>query len=438
MKANPPRAGITLGLLLSTLACSVAAQLPPVPDVPPDVPTDVPPDADALSLADQAPAVPQPARDWRVFIEAAGLRNQPRGSAPAVDALRTSADLLYDAKPAPGLRTVLSDRLDLTHSGTNPRQTNVNTLREAYLSWQVNPDEIVDAGRVNLRFGSAMGYNPTDFFKAGALRSIVSPAPASLRENRLGSVVLQGQKLWNDGSLAAVYSPALAHHPSDAAFSLDLGSTNARQRWLLAASHQFSEGFNPQALLYGGAGTPTQAGLNLSTLVNDATVAYGEFAAGRGLSLGAQALGLPEGERWQRRGAVGFTVTTSFNLSITAEAEFNCAAPTRAQWAAWRAVSPFSGLRLLGTAQELQDLPARQAWFFYATWQDMLVKHLDLSAFARTERTTHSRSEWLELSYHWDRVDAAVQWQLNEGSPGSIYGMVPQQRGVQALLRVYL
>jgi opacity protein-like surface antigen len=397
-----------------------------------------PADADALSLADQAPVVPQRAHDWQLSAEAARVHSVLRGAASPVEAARLSFDLRYDGTPAAGLRAVLSDRLDLTHSNTSPRESNVNTLREAYLSWQKSADEIVDVGRVNLRYGAGSGYNPTDFFKAGALRSIVSPAPASLRENRLGTVVLQGQKLWSATSLTAAYSPRLGSTPSTDTFSLDFGATNPRHRWLIAASHKFSDAFNPQLLLYGGAGMSPQAGLNLSGLVNDATIAYLEVSAGKGRALVAQALAQAEAEHWQRRAALGLTTTTAFNLSLTAEAELNSAAPDRVQWDALRAGAPSNPLRLLGAAQTLQDLPVRQALFFYATWQDLLVKHVDLSAFVRSDLVTHSRTQWLEARYHWDRVDAALQWQLYSGGPGSVYATVPQQRSVQLVLRVFL
>lgn len=395
-------------------------------------------DVDALSLADQAPVAPQRARDWRAFTELVRVHNVLDGAASPVEAVRASFDLLYDGKPAAGLRAVLSDRLDLTRSNASPKESKVNTLREAYLSWQRSADEIVDIGRVNLRFGAASGFNPTDFFKAGALRSVVSPAPASLRENRLGTVVLQGQKLWSTGSFAAAYSPRLATGPSSDAYSLDFGATNPKHRWLLVASHRFSEAFNPQFLLNGGAGMSTHAGLNLSGLVNSATVAYGEFAVGDGRSLAAQALALADTERWQRRAALGITTTTAFNLSLTVEAEFSSAAPTGAQWDALRSAAPSNALRVLGVAQTLQDLPVRQALFFYVTWQDMLVKHLNMSAFVRCDLETHSRAQWLEGRYHWDHVDAAVQWQLNSGPSGSVFTTAPPQRSVQVLLQVFL
>ena len=399
--------------------------------------SDPPDDGAALQLADQAPTETQALRTWRLYGEAAASRGWVRAPSSTGDGIRASLDLRYDGTLAPGLRAVLSDRLDLVHNDATPDQRNVNALREAYVSWHVRPDIILDLGRVNLRYGAAWGYNPTDFFKAGALRSIVSLDPARLRENRLGTVVVQAQKVWSDSSLSAALSPKLASTPSDAAFSLDLGSTNARNRWLLAASHKFGEGFNPQLLLHGGEDTPTQVGINLSGLLNSATVAFVEFSTGKGRSLNAQALGLAESEKWQRRAALGLTVTTTFNLSLTAEADFNSAAPDEARWDALGAGAPSDRLRLLQATQSLQELPVRRAAFFYATWRDLFVRRLDLSGYVRHDLVTRSRAHWLETRYHWDRADLALQWQLYSGRPDSVYGSVPQKRAVEVSVRVF-
>lgn len=394
-------------------------------------------DEAALELADETPAdKPQAATPWRMFVEGAAARGWWRDASPTTDNLRASFDLRYDGTLGPGLRAVLSNRLDLLRYEDAPKEESVNALREAYLSWQARPDVIVDLGRVNLRNGAAWGYNPTDFFRGGALRSIVSPDPASLRENRMGTVILQGQKLWSRSSLSAAYSPKLDDEPSDETFSLDLGSTNPRHRWQLAASHKFGERFNPQLLLHGGRDMSTQLGLNLSALVTESTVGYVEFAAGKSRSLIAQALGRDEPEKTQRRAALGLTYTTGFNLSLTAEADFSSAAPNEDEWNALAA--PAERLQVLQVAQDLQELPVRRAAFFYAVWRDALIRRLDVSGLVRHDPATKSRQQWLETRYRWDRADVALQWQQYSGDAGSVFGSVPQRRVLELSLRVYL
>lgn len=395
------------------------------------------PDADALSLADKPAEEAKPASPWRAYVEGAVGREEwnPSGLfSTSTDTSRAALDLRYDGNLSPGLRAVLSNRTDFTRRGSPRTRRNVNSLREAYVSWQRNPQQIFDLGRVNVRHGAAWGYNPTDYFRAGSLRTIVSADPAAMRENRLGTVVLRGQQLWSDGAVSAAFSPRIKREPSDAAESLDLGSTNSRNRWLLTGSRKLG-GLNPQLLLHGGEKTPTQLGLNVSALLGDATVVFGELSTGRGPSLLAQSAGLSEPKRRVERAALGLTYTTGFNLSLTAELDYNGAAPTRSQW---ESLDPLGRLILLDFAQRSQELPVRHAVFLYATWKDALVRRLDLSAFVRRESLTRSRMQWLEARYRWDRVDLSLQWQQHMGSNGSVFGSIPQERALEVALRWYL
>jgi len=395
-----------------------------------------PDDLDALSLADKAPdASPQTTRPWRLFVEGAIGRGKLRTTGSDFSLYRGSIDFRYDDHIAPQWRLVFSDRIDGVDSDGEPPGDNVNTLREAYISWERSPDQIFDVGRVNIRNGAAMGFNPTDWFKANALRSIVDPDPAVLRENRQGTVVLQAQQLWSQASLTAAYSPRLARSPDPATFALNVGATNPSNRFLVAGSYKVSEKFTPQLLVFGGNEEPVQVGLNLSGLIGDAVVAYGEFSAGRGPSLEAQALDLPTANSNQQRASVGLTYTTGFNLSLTAEAEYSSAAPFGNQW---HTLSPATQQQMLTTAQALQDLPTRSQWFVYANWKDLVVRRLDASAFLRQDMQTSSRTFWLEGRYAWERAELALQWQVFSGAEGTVYFAVPQQQTLQMLLRVYL
>jgi hypothetical protein len=402
-----------------------------------DAPTGAPDDLDALSLADKPPAAgAQAIRPWRLFLEGAVGRGKLRGSGDNFSLYRGSIDFRYDDHVAPQLRLVFSDRLDGVNSDGVPPGENVNTLREAYLSWARSEDQIFDLGRVNIRNGVATGFNPTDWFKANALRSIVDPDPAVLRENRQGTVVLQAQQLWNQASLTAAFSPRLSRSPPDTAtFALNAGATNPSNRYLLAGSWKLSDKFTPQLLAFGGNDDPVQVGLNLSGLVGDAVVAFGEFTAGKGRSLVAQALDQPGANSNQQRASFGLTYTTGFNLSLTAEAEYNSSAPNGDQW---NLLPGAAQQRVLATAQALQDLPTRSQWFMYASWQDALVQRLDLSGFLRQDMHSASRAVWLEGRYAWERAELALQWLAYSGSPGTVYYAVPQQKTVQLVLRVYL
>jgi hypothetical protein len=401
-----------------------------------NAPAGQPDDLDALSLADKATDTPaEGARPWRLFLEGAVGQGRLRANNDKVSLYRGSIDFRYDDGIAPQWRLVFSDRLDGIDSDGVPPGENVNTLREAFVSWSRTDDQIFDLGRVNVRNGAAMGFNPTDWFKANALRAVVDPDPAVLRENRQGTVVLQAQQLWDSASLTATFSPRLSRSADSATFALNAGATNPSNRFLVAGSYKVSDHFTPQLLVYGGNDDPVQVGLNVSALLGDAVVAYGELTTGKGTSLVAQALGQPELNSNQQRASAGLTYTTSFNLSLSVEAEYNSAAPNGDQWSL---LAPPAQQQVLATAQALQDLPTRSQWFLYASWQDALLRKFDLSGFLRQDMQTSSRAFWLEGRYTWERAQLALQWLAYSGSAGTVYYAVPQKQTLQLVLRMYL
>ena len=196
---------------------------------------------DALNLESAPVDQAQPPRNTKVGIEAALGNNSQRYQPGSIDTQRASFDLLYSGSVGTGLRVVLSDRLDVNHPAALGTDSTVNSLREAYVSWQATGgDAVLDFGRINVRSGPAYGYNPTDFFRDGSLRVINTADPFALRQNRMGAVMLRGQRLWNGGSLSAAYSPKLADRPSADGWNLDLGATNNRNRSLVTLGTQLS------------------------------------------------------------------------------------------------------------------------------------------------------------------------------------------------------
>ncbi len=402
-------------------------------------------DSNALLLADQTVTAVTPISDWRAYVEAScGVAVLP-GSAPDQLSQRLSFDVQYDAMFSPGWRAVFSDRLDMNWSAGNDQnnqsnQNSINTIREAYLSWKTNPDTILDFGRINTRYGVGVGYNPTDYFRADSVRSVVSVVPDSLRENRQGSVMLRGQTLWDSGSLTALYSPQLSTQENTSAFNPDWGSTNNQQRWLLAVTQKIGPGITPQWLVYKEASSPVQLGFNLTGVLNDATVVYVEWSGGRGASLVQQAVSAaPESGDgvFSQRISSGFTYSTAGKLILTAEAEYNGAGLDNAGWAALRHGSPVIYAKYRNWLQGIQDLPTRSSVLFYGTWQDAFINHLDLSAMQRIDLIDGSRLNWLEARYHTARAEFALQWQRNSGSLLSDYGAALQAQSWQLLLRYY-
>ena len=394
-------------------------------------------DLDALTTADRAQTAPEHASDWHLLIEGAFGDTTQRYGLPSYRSARVSVDATLDKTLAPGWRLIFGDRLDWNRESQDPTEYKVNTVKELYLSWQFAPSEIVDVGRINTRFGVATGYNPTDYFRDGAVRSVVSLNPSSLRNNRLGSVMLRTQTLWDGGSLTAIASPKLTDAPSNAPFSADLGATNNADRWLLALSQRLTDTVNPQFLLYGEAGKSPQFGLDLTRLFGDATVAFVEWSGGQGASLYSEALGGPPRDVFRNRLASGLTYTTNDKITLTLEAEYNGAALDGSGWNALGkgAIPAYEQYR--NVAQQVQDLPTRKALFLYGSWQDAILNHLDLSGFARQDLTDQSRLTWLEARYHWDHTDVALQWQRYGGKAWSDFGAAEARTAWQTVVTYF-
>ena len=355
---------------------------------------------------------------------------------------RLSFDLRYDTGLTPTWRVVFADRLDLDWTDSPERAQQINTIKEGYLSWQPRTDLLLDAGRINVRQGVAVGYNPTDFFRFGALRTVDSLDPNSLRDDRQGAVMVRGETLWSSGALTALYSPRLDDHPSTAPFNPDFGATNAEGRWLLSVGQQLAPGWNPQLLLFGtDAGSP-QVGTNLTTVIGTSTVAYIEASGGHGASLWTQAEPSPDSPRvnasFQTRAATGITYSTAYKLSLTFEYEYDSAALSRADWSAARAGDPLAYARYREFVSTQQELPTQHAFFAYAAWQDLLIQHLDLAAFVRVDLVDGSRLPWTELRYHWPRIDVSLRWQDYQGGRTSDFGAAPSRQTWQVLLDYYL
>lgn len=399
-------------------------------------------DDSALRLADETPVVEEKARDWRSFVEAALGASSRRSDGDTRDVERLSLDVQYEHNLSGGTRLLLSDRLDANWPAPASGERVINTLKEAYGSWRWQTDTMLDLGRINVRHGVATGYNPTDYFRGGALRSITSISPGSLKENRQGSIMLRTQKLWEGGAITALYSPELEHRANSEGFSLDVGATNNRHRGLVAISQKFGQSFTPQFLLYREAGQDTQFGLNLTSLLNDATVAHFEWSGGRGPSQLTQALGtlLPpcDCNSWRNDISTGVTYTTPSKITLTLEAHYNGGGATRTQWDALRQGSPLAYGLYRSWVQSAQELPTRRELFLFALWQDAFTDRLDLSMMTNFDVTDSSRRDWLEARYHRGRIDYALQWQNNGGTHLSNFGALPESRAWQISLRYYL
>jgi hypothetical protein len=373
----------------------------------------------------------------KVFAEGSFGNSSRRYGLGSTGLRRGSVDFLYSGRIGTRTKAFFSNRLDVVHPAALGNDSAMNSVREAYLSWQVGGDMTnIDVGRINVRAGPGYGYNPTDFFRDGGLRVLTSADPFALRQNRMGSVMVRAQRLWVDGSLAVALSPKLATRPSADGWSLDLGSTNNRDRGVVTLGSKLSESVNSQILLYKEDGLAPTLGANMTALLSDAATAHLEFTHGREPDLRSRILSLPATTVTRSRFVGGVTYTTLGKTSITAEYQYNGFGLDKTGWAALGAV-PGTQLAYVGGALRLQELAQREAFLVYVTQKGLWLKDLDLTAYLRYNPVDNSRLAWLELRHHWVNFDLTLQYQRNLGRPDSEFGLLPDRRVIQVLGTYY-
>jgi hypothetical protein len=337
----------------------------------------------------------------------------------------------------------------------------INDLREAYLSWQPSGRTYLDLGRINLKSGVALGYNPTDFFRTRAVVEPLSADPTVLREDRLGTLMLRGQQLLEAGSITVAFAPKL-YEPSAIytntglpSFNPMLDRTNGGNRFLAKGSIKCGDRLSPELLLY-REGNQTRFGTNLAEGIGQKVVAYLEWSGGRRASLIDAALRygrdtgtlpveapgvIPESSRvsFQNEVALGASLTTQSRITFNLEYHFNQAGFARADWRNWFAAGEHYSDRLPGrlasslVVNELwylrdyaldQQYPvSRHSAFLRADWVDAFITKLELTGFVNTDLEDGSGLAQLTADYylsdHWT-VGGLVS--ANFGSSRSDFG----------------
>lgn len=392
----------------------------------------------ALALADAAPASPVAApRSWTLNVEA-GAESSERWDGTSSIRYRYALDGRVDYRVLPNLRTVVAGRVERTAEAPLSQYRTRSNLKEAYLSWQPTASEVLDAGRINPRFGVAVGFNPTDFFKAGAVVT-TSPDPESRRTNRLGSILLQAQHLWESGSVSILLSPRLATPREPGAPEADdaLSKTNGISRWLWTGSQQIGTTLCPQWLIYREQGRSPQFGFNLSTLLGQSAVIYGEWAGGKSPSLPALANSREEALRFRSRSAVGVTYTLPADITTTFEWQSNGAGVANGEDKVLAASDPRAWGNALRWSGNLQEPVTRHAYFVHVSARNVLVQGLDLAGFVQADIGNQGRQAWLELRKRYENVSLSLQWQRERGEQWTRFRALPERSNVKLLIDLY-
>jgi len=432
----------------------------------------IPPDSQAAPKADTSRA------GRNIYLEdaltAVSLRDDlPVAAAPSYDwQERLLLDVRDTWKVAKSASLIVSDRLNLRDESdlSFPQEESVvNDFREMYLEWRLPDQAYLAFGRINLKSGIALGYNPTDYFKTRSVSEPLSADPSVLREDRLGTVMLRLQRIWRAGSITLAAAPRLRQRspiysntelPS---FDPGLGRTNSDNRLLVKGTLDVSQDLSPEVLIYHDS-HDTSVGLNLSTTLGQSVVAYLEGSAARRRSLIAEALdfgratgALPmdapdeppasQGRTLKNELAVGASYTTAGRVTWNLEYHLDQAGFSSQDWNRWFAIGSVPGTPpalanelwyIRGYALDQQQQGTEQAAFVRADWTDAFGLDLELSGFVDADLHDGSGQAQGEAEYYLSNA-----WTLDLlaagdfGSRKSDFGSLPTAYSVLLSVRRY-
>ena len=384
---------------------------------------------------------------------------------------RSSFDGTVRWSPLESLHLVLSDRLSVfekTDLSFLSSQTVENDLREAFVSAELGEGTFLEAGRVNVRNGVALGFNPTDFMKARTLVGQSSLDPSVIRENRLGTLIVRFETMFGSGAASLAFAPKVESPPPLSErhpLGIDprLGATNGVNRALATVSLHLLD-LSPELIGYLEPHRQ-KVGLNLSHPVGSAIVAYGEWAGGTEANLATRArdFGVATGTfpsgtpvlpttttttAFRNVVPTGLSLTVATAATLNFEYHFHEGGFGRSDFRRWSSLGSAPGTPsfipaelwfIRGYASDEEEPLARHQVFVRAEFPRTLRHDLDLSAFAFVNLEDASSLSQLSLSYYLsDSVTLSGFVSASLGNRDSERGSYPESVSAILALRVYL
>jgi hypothetical protein len=385
---------------------------------------------------------------------------------------RVFVDVRREWRAGRRLTLTFSDRLNVRAQNdlAFPTEENlINEWREGFVSWEIFDSTYVDAGRINLKSGAALGFNPTDFFKTRAVIEPLSSDPSVLREDRLGTLMLRAQRIWTGGAMTVAFAPAISQASpiySDSnlpSIGPSFDRTNARARLLVKGSINLAADFSPELLVYREGGR-TRFGVNITRGIGQNVVAYAEWSGGAepsaiddALAYGRDTRVLPVGapialsddsaSTFREDLSVGGSFSTKPKLTLNVEYHFHQSGFDRRDWERWfmaggDATNASLAARELwfirSYALDRQDPLTRHSLFTRADWVDAFIRHLELTGFVNMDLYDRSSLAQLAADYFASsKWTIGVQASLNVGGRGSDFGSLPQRTSLLFKLTRY-
>ena len=381
---------------------------------------------------------PRTAAIQRIYLENSATKGTARGGLlvppPTPDEAALQGQLFLDVRRAwrlaDKLNLTLSDRFTLRAERGLPfpsHENLVNDWREGYLSWEAMDELFLDFGRINLKSGVALGFNPTDFFKTRSVVEPLSSDPTVLREDRLGSVMARAQRVWAKGALMMVFAPALHaatpvyRNNTLKSFDPSLDRTNEHNRTLVKGNVELIDHWAPEFLIYRD-GSQTALGVNATQSLGQRAIGYLEWAGGKRSSLlyeglsygrktgtlppnGANTLPIDSTIRFRSDLALGASYTTDSKVTLNLEYHYSQSGFSAGDWKNWFDAGPSQTGGSFVPAQlwyirayalEQQHPVSRHYIFLRADRTDAFVRNLEITGFVNTN--ARDASAWAQVT----------------------------------------
>lgn len=398
---------------------------------------------DALSLRPVAPAAASDgATTQSLDLELAAVGYRWRvdsfaGAAPPATGTRLSGTWRLRHAFNDRWRLVAGDALDIgwyRHEKPFDSDHVRHTLQEAFVTGHLD-GSYLDAGRFNERIGVAYGYSPNDVYRRHAIVSRVSEDPVAMRNNRLGTVGVRVQQLFEGGSLVGVLAPRLRQRDSAAVLSPYLERSNSDWQASLRGSLKLPHETQLEVLGYCRDMGAVQWGMNLSTGVGSYVTAYAEYAASSDAGVVSRAMARDPARPFAQAGplharrarySIGVSVTPVPNLTVGLEGQGDDTALNREELRQLLAPATAAQLQVAlataGYASETQDNLGHQYGLLRASWTNMFGSRASVSGFVRWNLLDHSRFSWLQFAYPHATGSTAVSVAHMDGARATEYG----------------
>lgn len=412
------------------------------------------PDIPETAASDEPAAATGSARNTRAFTEVALGAIRPRAPAFGQENVsrqfwNLSLDIYMQTRVREDLQLIFSDRLNLSGE-ENRRLTSdsaVNALRELYLCYESDASS-VEMGRINLRSGVGLGYNPTDYFRSNTIVFRPTEDPLKLQEMRLGVLALHVKTVSDAGGAAITLSPKVTTGGSGSTFDPRFQETNDSWRIAASASPSLKDWPYVGFSILKREHDPIRFGTNVSAAIGRATIAHFEWSGARQRSLSRRAeealseaplAATGDAPHFRNQFSFGVSYTASNRLNLALEYEHNGAGLDKPQWLQLSRNNPTVELygRVRQYAQAQQEIPTRQAWMARLNWPQFPLRETELTAVVRYNPYDHSRFAWIEARYNLPRTTFVLAITHNTGSPQSEYGSLTAATAVNASAQFY-